>query len=106
MEIIAVHCTHGFNRTGFMISSYLIETEDWSPDAALAEFGSKRPPGIYKPEYIEDLFRLYADVSDAPAAPHLPDWCNEEEETDDTGKVQYLTAGHWSYGTLKRMPHQ
>ena len=25
LEIIAVHCTHGFNRTGFLIVSYLVE---------------------------------------------------------------------------------
>lgn len=25
LEIIAVHCTHGFNRTGFLIASYLIQ---------------------------------------------------------------------------------
>ena len=79
LEIIAVHCTHGFNRTGFLISAYLIETEDWSPEAAVVEFASKRPPGIYKADYIEELFRRYADVSDAPAVPHLPDWCNESE---------------------------
>lgn len=24
-----VHCTHGYNRTGFLIISYLVEVEDW-----------------------------------------------------------------------------
>eukprot|EP00111_Clytia_hemisphaerica_P022787 TCONS_00067084-protein len=28
-KIIGVHCTHGFNRTGFLIVSYLCETEEW-----------------------------------------------------------------------------
>ena len=27
LEIIAVHCTHGFNRTGFLIVSYLVEVK-------------------------------------------------------------------------------
>lgn len=79
LEIIAVHCTHGFNRTGFLISSYFIETEDWSPEAAVAHFADKRPPGIYKADYIKELFQRYGDVSDAPAVPDLPDWCNEDE---------------------------
>ena len=26
------------------------------------------------------MFRRYGEVSDAPAVPHLPDWCNEEVE--------------------------
>ena len=27
--IVGVHCTHGYNRTGFLIISYLVEVEDW-----------------------------------------------------------------------------
>jgi len=33
-----------------------------------------RPPGIYKADYIEELFQRYGDVADAPAVPDLPDW--------------------------------
>lgn len=33
-----------------------------------------RKPGIYKSDYIDELFRRYGDVSDAPAVPKLPDW--------------------------------
>ena len=67
----------------------MIETEDWSPEAAVLEFAAKRPPGIYKADYIEEIFRRYGDVSDAPAVPHLPDWCNEEEvdDRDDDGNT-------------------
>ncbi len=25
----AVHCTHGYNRTGFLIVAYLVEKLDW-----------------------------------------------------------------------------
>ena len=24
-----VHCTHGFNRSGFLICAFLVEMEDW-----------------------------------------------------------------------------
>ncbi len=41
-QIIAVHCTHGFNRTGFMISSFFVESEDWSIEAAVVEFAKAR----------------------------------------------------------------
>lgn len=53
LGVVGVHCTHGFNRTGFLICTYLIETFDWSPEAAVAEFARARPPGIYKEEYIQ-----------------------------------------------------
>ncbi|MXQ88701.1 hypothetical protein E5288_WYG003338 [Bos mutus] len=28
-ELIGVHCTHGFNRTGFLICAFLVEKMDW-----------------------------------------------------------------------------
>ena len=82
LEIIAVHCTHGFNRTGFMIACYLIEIFDWSPDAAWSEFRDKRPVGIYKQEYIQEIFSRYGDASDAPSAPDRPEWRDEDTEPD------------------------
>nr|KAF6507718.1 RNA guanylyltransferase and 5'-phosphatase [Rousettus aegyptiacus] len=47
-ELIGVHCTHGFNRTGFLICAFLVEKMDWSIEAAVATFAQARPPGIYK----------------------------------------------------------
>ena len=41
------------------------------------EFNSRRPPGIYKEEYITEIFQRYGDISDAPAVPARPDWCFE-----------------------------
>lgn len=94
LEVIAVHCTHGFNRTGFLICSYLIETEDWSPEASTVAFANSRPPGIYKADYLEELFRRYGDASDAPAVPDLPDWCFEEQDNvdDDGNPVEATTT--------------
>lgn len=88
LEIIGVHCTHGFNRTGFLIVSYLVETDGSSVDAALAEFAAARPPGIYKGDYIQELYRRYDDVEDAPDPPQLPDWCFEYDESDETDTEQ------------------
>ncbi|XP_067007621.2 mRNA-capping enzyme [Anabrus simplex] len=88
LEIIAVHCTHGFNRTGFLIVSYLVENQDWSVEAAVSHFATLRPPGIYKGEYLTELFRIYDDVAETPPAPELPDWCKEYDDStvDDDGE--------------------
>ncbi|XP_012994086.2 mRNA-capping enzyme isoform X2 [Esox lucius] len=90
-ELIGVHCTHGFNRTGFLICAYLVEKMDWSIEAAVAGFAQARAPGIYKGDYLRELFRRYGDVEDAPAAPALPDWCFEDDndrgDQDDDGNV-------------------
>lgn len=34
--LIGVHCTHGVNRTGYLICSYLIKTLLWSADSAVS----------------------------------------------------------------------
>ncbi|KAJ0061025.1 hypothetical protein NL108_004739 [Boleophthalmus pectinirostris] len=88
-ELIGVHCTHGFNRTGFLICAYLVEKMDWSVEAAVAAFSQARAPGIYKGEYLKELFRRYGDEEDAPPAPALPDWCfdDEDPEADDDGNA-------------------
>lgn len=82
LESIAVHCTHGFNRTGFLIVSYLVEKMDCAIEIALEMFAKVRPPGIYKGDYLEELYRRYGDVDDAPPPPLLPDWCFEDGEDD------------------------
>lgn len=56
----------------------------------MATFAQARPPGIYKGDYLKELFRRYGDEDDAPSPPELPEWCfeeDEEEDDDDNGKT-------------------
>ncbi|PVD31857.1 hypothetical protein C0Q70_07276 [Pomacea canaliculata] len=86
LEVIGVHCTHGFNRTGFLIVSYLVEKQSCSVEAAVRLFAAARPPGIYKQDYLDELFRRYGDPEETPGAPPLPQWCTESDDTvDDDG---------------------
>ncbi|XP_061890437.1 mRNA-capping enzyme [Entelurus aequoreus] len=99
-DLMGVHCTHGFNRTGFLICAYLVEKMDWSVEAAVAAFAQARAPGIYKGDYLKELFRRYGDEEDAPPAPVLPDWCFEdEEEVDDDGNALGQESGPSSSGS-------
>jgi mRNA-capping enzyme len=66
---VLVHCTHGFNRTGFMIATWLIRRGGLTVAAALRRFAEARPPGIYKPDYIAELFRYYHEARPASAVP-------------------------------------
>nr|CAD7455820.1 unnamed protein product [Timema tahoe] len=81
-DIIGVHCTHGFNRTGFLIVSYLVEQINSSVGGAIKQFAEARPPGIYKADYLQELFRKYDDVEDTPSPPELPDWCREYDDSN------------------------
>ncbi|MES1902800.1 MAG: hypothetical protein MHPSP_001943 [Paramarteilia canceri] len=92
-ELIGVHCTHGFNRTGFLIISYLVEHEGWCLIAAYKAFCICRPPGIYKNHYLVELNKRYGNSEDGDMIPideelNPPDWdkensCANEENSNE-----------------------
>lgn len=41
-ECIVVHCTHGFNRTGFMVVTFLVERLEYTVLEASQEFAQAR----------------------------------------------------------------
>lgn len=86
-DMIGVHCTHGFNRTGFLIVSYLVERLDMSVEAAISVFAASRPPGIYKQDYIDELFQRYESDETPLTAPDLPDWCFDHDDSEDHTRV-------------------
>ncbi|KAI9375712.1 hypothetical protein BJX61DRAFT_531418 [Aspergillus egyptiacus] len=57
--VIGVHCHYGFNRTGFLIVSYLIERRGFGVQEAIDEFEKRRPPGIRHGHFIDTLFVRY-----------------------------------------------
>lgn len=76
-ECIAVHCTHGFNRTGFLIVAFLVEKCNFNVRHAVEAFATSRPPGIYRGNYITELFRRYGNSSEAPPPPPRPKWAHK-----------------------------
>ncbi|CAF0904033.1 unnamed protein product [Brachionus calyciflorus] len=76
-DLIGVHCTLGYNRTGFLICCYLIEKFGYTVDKAVALFAQVRPPGLYKQEFINELYKRYEPNSEVPIAPLLPNWETE-----------------------------
>lgn len=56
---IGVHCHYGFNRTGFLICSYLLETTDMSVQDAIRAFEDSRPSGIHHIHFIDELYVRY-----------------------------------------------
>lgn len=114
-DIIGVHCTHGFNRSGYLICAFLASVMDWDIHAALLHFRQLRPPGIYKQDYINQLCKIYGSPDDGPPppAPELPEWCFEDQDVvDDDGFAKnssnnYPVAngnGHSSGGRLGKHP--
>ncbi|XP_057675121.1 RNA/RNP complex-1-interacting phosphatase isoform X2 [Corythoichthys intestinalis] len=56
-KLIGVHCTHGLNRTGYMICRYLIDMEGMDPGEAIRRFNSCRGHNIERSNYLNDLLR-------------------------------------------------
>ncbi|CAA0827503.1 mRNA capping enzyme family protein [Striga hermonthica] len=74
-KYILVHCTHGHNRTGYMIVHYLMRTLPISVSQAIKIFADARPPGIYKPDYIDSLYDFYHEKKpDMVVCPPTPEW--------------------------------
>ncbi|KAH7730826.1 mRNA capping enzyme domain-containing protein [Aphelenchoides avenae] len=72
-DVIAVHCTHGFNRTGFLVIYYLVEEYGYALEMAVEEFKKCRHDGIYKQDYLDELVgRLEEDQQ--IEAPPRPEW--------------------------------
>jgi mRNA-capping enzyme len=74
---IAVHCTHGLNRTGYMIVSYLVKKQGCAVKHALESFTLARPPGLIKHMYVEALYRNLG-AGEEVELPVLPEWAAEK----------------------------
>ncbi|KAE8692424.1 MRNA capping enzyme family protein isoform 3 [Hibiscus syriacus] len=92
-KYILVHCTHGHNRTGYMIVHYLMRSQSISVSQAIKIFSEARPPGIYKPDYIDALYAFYHEKRpEMVVCPPTPEWkrssdldLNGEAVPDDDG---------------------
>jgi len=54
-SVIGVHCTHGLNRTGYMICRYMIEEIGYEPDDAIRLFNDARGHTMEREAYLSDL---------------------------------------------------
>ncbi|KAJ8400972.1 hypothetical protein AAFF_G00389290 [Aldrovandia affinis] len=54
-KLIGVHCTHGLNRTGYLVCRYLIDVEGMVPREAVTLFNRSRGYAIERQNYLKDL---------------------------------------------------
>jgi atypical dual specificity phosphatase len=55
---IGVHCTHGVNRTGYMVCNYLIQRFGMDAETVIRKFEQSRRHAIERSNYIDDLYQL------------------------------------------------
>ena len=64
-KLIAVHCTHGCNRTGFLIVTFLINIIGIEPLEAIKLFNVSRPPGIHKLFVLRDIINRFCPTTES-----------------------------------------
>ncbi|KAK3599431.1 hypothetical protein CHS0354_036449 [Potamilus streckersoni] len=55
--IIGIHCTHGINRTGYMVCRYLMDVLGWQSGVAVDAFNKARHHQIYRENFVKELHR-------------------------------------------------
>ncbi|KAL1520285.1 hypothetical protein AB1Y20_023751 [Prymnesium parvum] len=70
--VVVIHCTHGLNRTGYIVVRALVELHSYSLIDALDAFGKLRPPGLWRGEYVHALHQRYQGPR--PQLPPPPEW--------------------------------
>ncbi|XP_023225782.1 RNA/RNP complex-1-interacting phosphatase-like [Centruroides sculpturatus] len=61
--LIGVHCTHGVNRTGYLICKYMVDKLRYDAKDAIREFNTARGHDIERVAYINHLCRTENDES-------------------------------------------
>lgn len=85
-KVIGVHCTHGFNRTGFLICSFLSKILKIDPHTALARFAESRPPGIYRQNMVDDFVNNFGSWrSLPPPVVATPPWKESDAKNSKKG---------------------
>ncbi|KAL5705764.1 mRNA guanylyltransferase [Ranunculus cassubicifolius] len=103
-----VHCTDGYNDTGYMIVHYLMRSRCFSTSVteALQIFAKARSPGIFKQNYIDALYKFYNETKPTTVVcPTTPEWkrrpqfldlnaepTEEKEEDEEEDNVSTITV--------------
>ena len=78
-----IHCTHGHNRSGYVLVRALCDVHGYSLADALDAFAAARPPGLWRGEYLRELHGRYGGpMPQTPAPPH---WAKEDAEGGGEG---------------------
>lgn len=97
-EYIAIHCAYGFNRTGFVVCSYLCQACGMTVAQALESFAAARPPGVKHMKFVDELYARYGgrDIElslPAPGSENFPKEDILDEQTSGKPKsIQKASA--------------
>ncbi|XP_066276954.1 RNA/RNP complex-1-interacting phosphatase homolog isoform X2 [Branchiostoma lanceolatum] len=68
-SLIGVHCTHGVNRTGYLVCRYLIDYKGFTAEKAIAAFNKARGHNLERENYLEHLQQRSALIQSGEVVP-------------------------------------
>lgn len=81
-KLIGVHCTHGLNRSGYMVCRYMIQELGIPPDQAIADFNSARGHEQERQNYLANLRRA-SWLQGTPSTPSTPSAVRKAASSDE-----------------------
>ena len=76
--VVGIHCTHGLNRTGFVVAELLCKLEGYQLAEALTDFNTIRSPGLWRENYVQQLHARWGGPF--PAIPQPPAWERQHQQ--------------------------
>ncbi|KAK6016336.1 dual specificity phosphatase, catalytic domain protein, partial [Ostertagia ostertagi] len=71
-KLIGVHCTHGLNRTGYLICRYLIDRMGWTAERAISLFEFSRGHPIERGHYKKSLYDAEKRIAEGSSPSSSP----------------------------------
>ncbi|KAH8384738.1 hypothetical protein KR093_007128 [Drosophila rubida] len=100
-KLIGVHCTHGVNRTGYLICYFMITKMNMAPKLAIQTFADARGHQIERDNYTSSLMQLRA----AGAAEKTNQgWPRQFKKTKEDQHSD-LSSGSWRHDQISWQQH-
>ncbi|CRK97319.1 CLUMA_CG010713, isoform A [Clunio marinus] len=79
-KLVGVHCTHGLNRTGYFVCSYMVLCNNVSPSDALKSFCEARGHEIERRNYVNAVNNHESNVELQRIIRDIDLYANEDDE--------------------------
>jgi len=93
--LVAVHCAHGLNRTGYLICRYLIQKCGVEPREAVARFNDARKYPMRRQTLLDHLFSRGWETREEA-------YCKDAVRSNEVGDRRTIGEGRGSSLTEKR----
>jgi len=80
-KLVGVHCTHGLNRTGYLICRYMVERKGFDPEDAIAAFDASRGHKQERENYLQHLRQKTWESEIRNESEKKDDQTNRDENT-------------------------